>query len=74
MLPARRPSDSVVAREADRLAAEAAPLFAALRTREIADVWRYVVWATMAAVGAVQDIAAEQIERSWTYPLAPANT
>lgn len=66
MLPARRPSNPAVLAEATRLAREAAPLFSGLPLREVAEVWRYIIWETMSEVGECQDAAAEQIERSWS--------
>lgn len=66
MLPARRPSNPAVVAEANRLAREAAPLFSGLHLREVAEVWRYVIWETMSEVGEFQRMAAEQIEQSWS--------
>ncbi len=65
MLPVRRPSNSAVVTEANRLAREAASLFSGLQLREVAEVWRYIIWETMREVGELQVVAAEQIERMW---------
>lgn len=66
MLPVRRPSNPAVVTEAIRLAHEAASLFSGLQLREVAEVWRYIIWETMREVGVDQELAAAQIEQSWS--------
>jgi hypothetical protein len=66
MLPVRRPSNPTVATEANRLAREAALLFSGLQLREVAEVWRFIIWETMREVGELQEVAAEQIDKSWS--------
>jgi len=43
-VPVPRPSDAVLARHAERIAHEAAALFAGLRPEEALTLWCYIMW------------------------------
>src|SRR4051812_28936962 len=68
MLPVRYPSNPAVAAEADRIARAAVALFSGLGLKEVAEVWRYIVWATMTEVCELQGLAADQIETNGSGP------